>query len=106
VTTPYVNIKCPHCRHILRFDIRKSAYLRGKEKELQSREFQLAGLEKSLRIREAEHERDVRVIKGALHPDRHPHDSERYTRAWQAFERLLASSKQTDPAHFDDDIPF
>lgn len=100
---PHVTIKCPRCQGVLRFDMRSSRYLREREGELQYRESQVAAREQALHVRESEHERDVRLIKSALHPDRHPDESERYTRAWQAFERLLASAQK---AAVDDDIPF
>jgi hypothetical protein len=106
MTAPHVNIKCPHCQRALRFDMRNSTYLRRREAELQARESQVAEREKLLRVQESEHQHDVRVIKSALHPDRHPEESDRYTRAWQAFERLLASANTPNVPDFNDDIPF
>jgi uncharacterized protein (DUF3084 family) len=94
----------------MRFDASKSNYMRQREAELLARENQVREREQRLQVREAEHEADVRLIKSCLHPDKHPDQAERYTRAWQAFERLLASGAKPAASSFDDvfndDIPF
>jgi hypothetical protein len=64
------------------------------------------GLEQRLYVRKADHEKGVRLIRNCLHPDKHPEQAERCTRAWQAFERLLAPAKKPAPEAWDDDIPF
>jgi len=94
----------------MRFDARKSNWIRHRETELLALENQLRQREQHLKMLEAEHEADVRLIKSCLHPDKHPQQAERYTRAWQAFERLLASGTKPTANSFDDmfndDIPF
>jgi hypothetical protein len=104
-------IACPHCRHEVTFDMSRSRYIQQRETEFRGRESQLQEREQRLRVREAEHESDVRLIKNCLHPDKHPDQSERYTRAWQALERLLASATKQDldpfsDTVFNDDLPF
>jgi hypothetical protein len=98
--------KCPKCRTDVRFDASKLSYVRHRESELEAWERRLRDLERRLVARKAEHEGDVRLIRSCLHPDKHPEQSDRYTKAWQAFERLLTSATKTAPEAFDDDIPF
>jgi len=104
--TPHLNLKCSRCQNVMRFDARNSNWLRHREAELLALESRLREWEQRLTVREAEHEADVRLLKSCLHPDKHPEQAERYTRAWQAFERLLASGTKPADDPFDDDIPF
>jgi hypothetical protein len=106
--TARAKISCPHCLKDVGFDMSRSHYIRHREAEFRTREGQLRVREKNLRVREDEHTADVRLIKSCLHPDKHPADqSDRYTKAWQAFERLLASAAKPEPVDaFDDNIPF
>jgi uncharacterized C2H2 Zn-finger protein len=108
--TPQLSLKCPRCQNVMRFDARKSNWIRHREAELLALENQLREREQHLTVREAEREADVRLVKSCLHPDKHPEQAERYTRAWQAFERLLASGTKpiSNPLDdvFNDDIPF
>jgi hypothetical protein len=105
--TARAKINCPHCRKDVEFDMSRSHYIRQREAEFQTRESQLRVREKNLRIHEDEHTADVRLVKSCLHPDKHPEQSDRYTKAWQAFERLLASAAKPEPVNaFDDNIPF
>lgn len=90
----------------MRFDARKSNWIRHREAELFALENQLREREQHLKVREADHEADVRLVKSCLHPDKHPEQAERYTRAWQAFERILTSGAQPAADQFNDDIPF
>jgi uncharacterized C2H2 Zn-finger protein len=106
MTTPHLQLKCPRCQNVMRFDARKSNYIRQREAELLAQENQLREREQHLQVREAEHEKDVRLVKSCLYPDRHADQADRYTRAWQAFERILASGAKPDPDPFNDDIPF
>jgi hypothetical protein len=100
-------INCPNCHHDVGFDMSRSNYIRQREGEFQTRENQLRERERNLRVREDGHVADVRLIKSCLHPDKHPEQNDRYTKAWQAFERLLASAAKPEPvAEFDDNIPF
>ena|SRR5258708_39339101 len=102
-----VIFKCPKCQTDVRFDARKLKYVQHRESELQAWEQRLRDLERRLGVRKTEHEADVRLIRSCLHPDKHLGQADRYTRAWQAFERLLASATKPEPADaFDDDIPF
>jgi hypothetical protein len=101
------NIKCPHCRKDTAYDLSRTRYIQQRESEFRTREGLLHQREKLLRVREDEHTTAVRLIKSCLHPDKHPEHTDRYTKAWQAFERLLASAKKPEPVEaFDDDIPF
>lgn len=105
--TARAKINCPHCRKDVGFDMSRSHYIRHREAEFQTRESRLRTLERNLQVREDEHTANVRLIKSCLHPDKHPEQSDRYTKAWQAFERLLASARKPEPAsEFTDDIPF
>jgi hypothetical protein len=111
MSTARARITCPHCRREVGFDMGRSRYIQQRESEFRVRESALQEREQRLRVREAEHESDVRLIKNCLHPDKHPYQAERYTRAWQAFERLLASATRPEPTSpggtdFSDDIPF
>jgi hypothetical protein len=99
-------INCPHCRHDVPFDMSRSRYIQQRESEFRIRESQLHEREKHLRLREDEHTADVRLIKSCLHPDKHAEHGDRYTKAWQAFERLLASARKPEPDAFDENIPF
>lgn len=104
---PRVKFACPKCRTVIQFDASKIRYLQQRESELAWQEQNLREREQRLLVREAEHETDVRLIRSCLHPDRHPQQADRYTRAWQAFERLLASSaKPADNPYINDDLPF
>lgn len=100
-----VRIRCPGCQRTFKFTIKSSA-LDQREAAVSQREAELAEREKALRVREAEHESDVRLIQSCLHPDRHPEQADRYTRAWQAFDRLLASSAKPADPYIDDELPF
>src|SRR5882672_2507327 len=97
-----VMFKCPKCQTDVRFDASKLRYVRHRESELQAWEQRLRDLERRLAVRKAEHESDVRLIRGCLHPDKHPENADRYTRAWQAFERLLTSATKPAPEAWDD----
>lgn len=101
---PRATVNCPHCHHDLAFDMSRSRYIQQREGEFRARERQLDERERLLRVREDEHKADVRLIQNCLHPDKHPDQPERYTRAWHAFERLLVSAAKAD--EFDDNIPF
>ena len=91
----------------MQFDARNLKYVRHREGELQAWEQRLRDLERRLNVRKAEHESDVRLIRSCLHPDKHAEQADRYTKAWQAFDRLLASAAKPKPAEaFDDDVPF
>jgi hypothetical protein len=96
---------CKKCRTPYQFDARNLKYVRQREVELQALEQSLRDREQRLSVREAEHESGVRLIKNCLHPDKHPEQIDRYTRALQAFEQLLASARKPDDM-FDPDIPF
>jgi len=98
--------KCPKCKTDVRFDARKLRYVQHRESELQAWEQRLRDAERRLSVRKTEHENDVRLIRSCLHPDKHPEHTDRYTKAWQAFERLLASATSPEPDAFDEDIPF
>jgi hypothetical protein len=98
--------KCPKCQTDVRFDARKLKYVQHRESELQAWEQRLRDLERRLGVRKTEHQGDVRLIRSCLHPDKHPEQAARYTRAWQAFERLLTSATKPNTDAFDDDIPF
>jgi hypothetical protein len=111
MSTARAQIRCPKCRTDVGFDMSRSRYILRRESEFRVRETELQAREQRLRVRETEHEGDVRLIKNCLHPDKHPDQAERYTRAWQAFERLLASATRPESvapaaADFSDDIPF
>ena len=98
--------KCPKCKTDVRFDAGKLKYVRHRESELQAWEQRLRDLERRLAIRKAERESDVRLIRGCLHPDKY-RKAPTLHKAWQAFERLLASATKPEPAEaFDDDVPF
>jgi hypothetical protein len=100
-------INCPHCRKDVAFDMSRSRYIKERESEFRTRESQLHHRETHLRVREDKHTADVRLIKSCLHPDKHPGNADRYTKAWQAFERLLASATKPERTEtFNDDIPF
>jgi len=101
-----VVLKCPKCRTDIRFDARTLRYVQQRESELTSWEQRLRDRESRLDLREAEHEKDVRLIRGCLHPDKHPEQVDRYARAWQAFDRLLTSAARARRDEFSDDIPF
>jgi hypothetical protein len=98
--------KCPKCQTQVQIDARKLKYVQHREGELQAWERRLQGLERGLTVRKADHERDVRQIRSCLHPHKHPEQAERYTKAWQALERLLAPATRAAPEGWDDDIPF
>lgn len=101
-----IRVECPGCGRKTKYTIKSSA-LDQREAAVARREAELAQREQRLQVREAEHKHDVRLIKSCLHPDKHPEQAERYTRAWQAFERLLApGAKPAYSDDFDDDIPF
>ena len=107
MSTARAKINCPHCRKDVAFDMSRSRYIQERESEFRKRESHLLHREKRLHMREDEHTVDVRLIKSCLHPDKHPEHTDRYTKAWQAFERLLASARKPEAANaFDDDIPF
>jgi hypothetical protein len=107
MSTARAKINCPYCHHDVAFDMSRSRYIQQRESEFCARESQLYQREKHLRVREDEHTADVRLIKSCLHPDKHPGHTDRYTKAWQAFERLLSSAAKPEPAGaFTDDIPF
>ena len=100
-------IKCPRCRHEVSFDMGRSNYIQQREAEFRARENNLRERERILAVRETEHTTDVRLIKSCLHPDKHPDQTDLYTKAWQAFERLLASAAKPEPVgEYDDNIPF
>ena len=104
---PRVRFQCSKCRTVTQFDARGLKYVQHRESELQAWEQRLRDLERRLSVRNAEIDSDVRLIRSCLHPDKHPEQADRYTKAWQALERLLASA--TKPEHvdaFDPDIPF
>jgi len=81
-----------------------------REAAVAARESELLRREEALRLRESEQQNDVRLIRGCLHPDRHPEQADRYNRALQAFNRLLepppAASGTEGSWDFDDNIPF
>ena len=107
MSTARAKINCPHCHHDVSFDMSRSHYIRQRAGEFRTRESQLHARERNLRVREDEHVADVRLIKSCLHPDKQPEQTDRYTKAWQAFERLLASATKPEPVDaFDDNIPF
>jgi hypothetical protein len=85
-------VNCPRCQQGFFIDISTSPYILQREAEFRVREAQLQEREKMLRLREIERVDEVRLIKSCLHPDKHPDQAERYTKAWQAFERPLAST--------------
>jgi len=101
-----VRITCPKCRTAIQFDARKSRFVQQRERELDALEKTLRTREQLLRVREAAYANDVRLVRSCLHPDRHPEEAGRYTRAWQAFERLHVSATKPAPEPFDDEIPF
>jgi hypothetical protein len=98
--------KCPKCQSAIQIDARKLRYVQQRETELQAWEQRLRGLEQRLDVRKADHESDVRRIRSCLHPDKHPEQAERYTRAWQALERLLTPATKPAREEWDDNIPF
>lgn len=99
------DVRCPHCKNKHRLNV-TSKQLDEREAAVSSREAELRRLEEALQARECEHQNDVRLIRGCLHPDRHPEDPERYNRAMQAFNRLLEQPVKTSADGFTDDIPF
>jgi hypothetical protein len=101
-----VRITCPKCRTAIQFDARKSRFVQQRERELDALAQTLRAREQLLRVREAEYASDVRLVRSCLHPDRHPEEAGRYTRAWQAFERLHVSATKPVPEPVDDEIPF
>jgi hypothetical protein len=98
-------LRCPKCRAIGTWKIddidRREAAVVQLETDLRERE-------QLLSVREAEYQNDVRLIRSCLHPDKHKDNTERYTKAWQAFDRLLESGRQPQPAvdRWTDEIPF
>jgi hypothetical protein len=62
--------------------------------------------EQKLHVREDEQQKDIRLIRSCLHPDKHPQESDRYAKAWQALDRLLTPVAKPDREDFDDNIPF
>lgn len=101
-----VRITCPKCRTAIQFDARRSRFVQHRERELHALAQTLETREQLLRVREAEHANDVRLVRSCLHPDRHPEEAGRYTRAWQAFERMHVAAIKPAAESFDDDIPF
>jgi hypothetical protein len=97
-----VRITCPKCRTAIQFDARRSRFVQQRERELDALAQTLRAREQLLRVRDAAYANDVRLVRSCLHPDRHPEEGGRYTRAWQAFERLRVPA----PEPFDDEIPF
>jgi hypothetical protein len=97
-------LQCPKCRTVTKFTVSE---LDRRETAIAEQEAALRQREELLSLREAEHQQDVRLIRSCLHPDKHGGDA-RYTKAWQAFDRLLDSSRQPHPAANDwtEDIPF
>jgi hypothetical protein len=102
---PPIRVRCPHCRNTLQFTSKK---LDEREANVSAREAEVQRREDALRLREAEHANDVRLIRGCLHPDRHPEQADRYNRALQAFNRFLEQPTEASRVRFDfdDDIPF
>lgn len=100
-----IRVTCPHCRQLLQFTSKR---LDQREAAVSSREAELRQREQALQLREAEHQNDVRLIRGCLHPDRHPDQADRYNRALQAFNRLIERAAESTRVRFDfdDDIPF
>jgi len=97
-------LKCPKCRTVTKYTFRE---LNQREAAIVEQEAALRRRENLLSVREDDHQHDVRLIRSCLHPDKHGGDA-RYTKAWQAFDRLLESSRRSAPAAdgFTDDIPF
>jgi hypothetical protein len=106
VVNGIVRISCPKCRTAIQFDASQSRFVQQRERELHALSQTLKAREQLLSVREAEHANDVRLVRSCLHPDRHPEEADRYTRAWQAFERLHVSAIKPTLEPFDDDIPF
>ena len=97
-------LRCPKCRTVTKCTVSE---LDQREVAITQQEAALRLREQLLSVREAEHQHDVRLIRSCLHPDKHGGDA-RYTKAWQAFDRLLESSKQSPlaPDGWTDDVPF
>ena len=95
-------IRCPKCNTVAIYAL---TALERREAAVALRENQLREREQLLTVRESEHEKDVKLIRNCLHPDRHPDKAERYTKALLAFDRLLESSAQS-ASEFNDDMPF
>jgi hypothetical protein len=102
MSTSRVKVRCPKCRTILQFD--PGGRLERREVELRRREQELQQRDERLRVLEAEHVSTVRLIRNCLHPDRHPEQADRYTRALQAFNAMLEAPRSQ--SIFDDEIPF
>lgn len=64
-----IRVRCPHCKKPLQFT---SKQLDERKANVSAREAEMQRREEALRLREAEHANDVRLIRGCLHPDRHP----------------------------------
>lgn len=102
-----IRVRCPHCKNTHTLNI-TSKQLDEREAAAASWEAELRRREEALRLRESEHQNDVRLIRGCLHPDRHPEQADRYNRALQAFNRLLEQPVEASRVRFDfdNDIPF